>query len=44
MMTKEHLNTACSWIDNMLPDVYSTNIEDKLDVMTLKKMQLWHLD
>jgi len=37
MTTQEHLETACKRIDHMLVTLYKDNIEDKIDVMTLKK-------
>jgi len=41
---QENLEKARSWIDLTLPSIYTANIEDKLDVMTLKKMLPRRLD
>jgi len=37
MTTQEHLETARKWIDYTLVTIYENNIEDKLDVTTLKR-------
>jgi len=35
MMAKLHLASACEWLDNKLPAIYTQHIADKMDVTTL---------
>jgi len=42
--TKGQLTEARAWADNILPDLYTQNILDKLDVMTLKNLVPRRLD
>jgi len=36
--TKGQLEEARAWTDNILPDLYTQHISDKLDVTTLKRI------
>ncbi len=42
--TKGQLTEARAWADNILPDLYTQNISDKLDVTTLKDLVPRRLD